>query len=365
MGTIAERKTTRRVMVGSVAIGAGAPVSIQSMTTTHPRDVEATVRQVAQLAAAGCDLVRVAAATADDTRALEEIVRQVSVPIIADVHYDYRRAIEAVEAGVHKIRLNPGNIRRRSHIEAVIDACKQAHVPVRVGVNAGSIVERADKTLRRQQLQADRVELMLQELSRYVKLFEDRSFYDLVLSAKSSSVLATIEVNRALSKRFDYPVHLGLTHAGPADTGAVRSAVAMGVLLAEGIGDTVRVSLAAEPQAEVQAAKEILYSLGLRQRREPQLIACPTCGRLEVDLVSLVGQVKQKLGEIDYPVKVAVMGCIVNGPGEADDADVALCAGRGRAAIYRRGELVRTVSAEHMLDALLEQVNEFIRSERS
>jgi len=362
------RRTTRQVRIGGVAIGGGAPVAVQSMTNTHTHRIDETVAQINRLAAAGCDIVRVAVPEKADTAALPEILGQVRVPIVADVHFHYERAIEAIEAGVHKIRLNPGNIRDRSQVNRVIAACRERGIPIRVGVNEGSVVERQDKTARqaeRDLLAADYrrqlVDLMLRKLEDYVRIFEENRFADVVLAAKSHDPTVVIDVYRAMSGRFDYPLHVGVTHAGPPETGRIRSVAAIATLLAEGIGDTIRISYAADPIHEVEDARELLCTLGLRQRLGPELIACPTCGRIEVDLIGLVDRVRERLATIRTPVKVAVMGCVVNGPGEAEGADVALCAGRGRGVIYVRGKQTRTVSEAEMLDALYDEILAFAR----
>ncbi|MBN1345798.1 MAG: flavodoxin-dependent (E)-4-hydroxy-3-methylbut-2-enyl-diphosphate synthase [Phycisphaerae bacterium] len=354
--------STRAVQVGSVTIGGGAPVSIQSMTNTPTHDVEATLAQVRRLADAGCELVRVSVPRRRDTSALSEIVAGSPVPIIADVHFQHQRALEAIEAGAAKIRLNPGNIKDPKHVARVLDACRERRVPIRIGVNEGSVVERHDKTLRQAEQDAlagdyrkHLVDLMMDYLEGYVRLFESHSFENIVLAAKSNDARLAIDAYEALAKRFDYPLHLGVTHAGPPETGRIRSIAALAALLAQGIGDTLRISYAADPVLEVLDAKELLWSLRLRERTEPELIACPTCARLEVDLLPLVQQVRERLSAIRVPIKVAVMGCVVNGPGEADDADVALCAGKGRADIYVAGQKRRTVPESDMLTALLEE----------
>ncbi len=360
------RRRTRQVHIGNVPIGGGAPVCLQSMTSTHTHDIYATVAQVNRLAAAGCDAVRVAVPDKKDTDALPEILRQSPVPIIADVHFHYQRALEAIKAGVHKIRLNPGNIKDRKQVDEVIRACRDAGIPIRVGVNEGSIVERQDKAMRaaeKQQMAADRhnalIRLMVSKLEDYLRIFEENDFHDVVLAAKSVDPVVVIAAYRAISQRFDFPLHLGVTHAGPPETGRIRSVAAIGTLLAEGIGDTIRISYAADPVHEVEDGKELLCCLGLRSRNQPELIACPTCGRIEVDLIKLVQQVREKLSSIKSPVKVAVMGCVVNGPGEAEGADVAVFAGKGRGVIYVRGEQVRTVTEADMLDALYDEVIKF------
>lgn len=354
------------MLVGGVPIGGDAPVSIQSMTSTYTHDVDATVAQIRRLAEAGCDIVRVAVPDKRDTEALPAILDQSPAPIVADVHFHFERALEAVEAGVHKIRLNPGNIKDRKQVDRVIRACRERGIPIRVGVNEGSVVERKDKGIRGSQmadLAADRratlIRLMVETLEGYMRIFDENDFHDVVLSAKSIDAGLTIDAYRAVSERFDLPLHLGVTHAGPPETGRIRSIAALGSLLSSGIGDTIRISYAADPILEVEDAKELLCSLSLRNRVEPELIACPTCGRIEIDLIKLVAEVWQKLASIKTPVKVAVMGCVVNGPGEAEGADVAVFAGKGRGIIYVQGEQKRTVTEAEMLDALYEEAVAF------
>ncbi|MCG8404735.1 MAG: flavodoxin-dependent (E)-4-hydroxy-3-methylbut-2-enyl-diphosphate synthase [Phycisphaerales bacterium] len=356
------RRKTRQVQVGPVAIGGEAPVSIQSMTSTYTYEIDETVAQIQALAQAGADIVRVAVPDPKDTEALKHILPQVPVPIVADVHFHFQRAMEAVEAGVHKIRLNPGNIQDRQQVDRVIRACRERGVPIRVGVNEGGIVERKDKEQRAEEkakLEASYedqlIGIMLEKLDAYLRIFDENDFHDVVLSAKSIDPRITIKAYTAISERHDYPLHLGVTHAGPKETGCIRSVVALGTLLSNGIGDTVRISYASDPVLEVHDAKEMLNCLGLRPRVEPELIACPTCGRIEVDLITLVQQVREKLATIKTPVKVAVMGCVVNGPGEAEGADVAVFAGKGRGIIYVQGEQKRTVNEAEMLDALYEE----------
>ena len=356
------RRPTRQVHIGRVVVGGNAPVCLQSMTSTHTHDIDATVAQINRLAAAGCDVVRVAVPDKKDTQALPDILRQSPVPIVADVHFHYERALEAIQAGVHKIRLNPGNIKDRKQVDQVIRACRDAGIPIRVGVNEGSIIERQDKAVRaaeQMDIAVDRhnhmIRLMLRKLEEYLKIFEENDFYDVVLAAKSIDPTMVIDAYRAISERFDFPLHLGVTHAGPPETGRIRSVTAIGTLLAEGVGDTIRISYAADPIHEVEDGKELLCCLGLRQRNEPELIACPTCGRIEVDLIRLVQQVREKLSSIRVPIKVAVMGCIVNGPGEAEGADVAVFAGKGRGVICVQGEQVRTVTEAEILDALYQE----------
>ncbi len=351
-----KRRTSRAVDVGGVTLGGGAPVSVQSMTNTPTSDIAATTRQVQRLAEAGADLVRVAVPTREDTAGLAEIVRAAPVPIVADVHFHFDRALEAIDAGVAKIRLNPGNIRDRGQVRKVIAAAADAGVAIRVGVNEGSIIDRTDADTQAAEIARPLDELMAEKMAEYLRVFQDEGFEQLVLSAKSHDAMTCVAVNRRLAERWDYPLHLGVTHAGTAQTGAIRSAAALGALLAEGIGDTIRISYAGDPAAEVAAGLELLYSLRLRQRRGVELIACPTCGRLQTDIDPVVRAVREGLADIEAPITVAVMGCVVNGPGEAQGADVALCAGKGKAALYVRGKLVGTIAAEDMVDAVLAEV---------
>jgi (E)-4-hydroxy-3-methylbut-2-enyl-diphosphate synthase len=354
------RRKTRQVKVSNVRIGGDAPVALQSMTSGPTHDADNCIAEIRRLAEAGADLVRVAVPEQRDTQALPRILAASPVPIIADVHFHYQRALEAIDAGVHKIRLNPGNIQDRRQVDQVIAACQQRGIPIRVGVNEGSVVERVDQQLRaaeqaslRQDYRANLARLMLEKLDEYLRIFAEHDFHDVVLAAKSPDPRIVIDACTAISQRYDYPLHLGVTHAGPPETGRIRSIAALGTLLANGIGDTIRISYAADPIHEVEDGKELLCSLGLRPRTEPELIACPTCGRLEVDLFKLIAEVRRKLAKIHVPLKVAVMGCVVNGPGECEGADVALFAGRGKAIIYVQGEQKQTVPDAEMLDALL------------
>ena len=351
---------------GFVGIGGDAPVALQTMTSTYTYDIDATVRQINDLHAAGADMVRVAVPDKRDTAALKEILNQVRVPIIADVHFHFERALEAIEAGVHKIRLNPGNIKDRPKVEKVIAACKERNVPIRVGANEGGIVERQDKGQRAEEkaalendYQGQMTAIMVEKLEEYLRIFADNEFYDVVLSAKSVDPQIVLSAYSEISRRFDFPLHLGVTHAGPPETGRIRSVVALGALLAQGIGDTIRISYAADPVYEVEDGKELLQVLGLRWRTEPELIACPTCGRIEIDLIAMMAEVRRRLAEIPVPVKVAVMGCVVNGPGEAEGSDVAVFAGKHKGVIYDQGEQVATVAEDQILDALFAEVRKF------
>jgi (E)-4-hydroxy-3-methylbut-2-enyl-diphosphate synthase len=351
---------------GIVGIGGSSPVALQTMTSTYTYDIDATVKQINDLHQAGSDMVRVAVPDKRDTAALKEILNQVRVPIIADVHFHFERAMESVEAGVHKIRLNPGNIKDRPKVEKVIAACRERRIPIRVGANEGGIVERQNKGQRseeqaalEQDYQGTMTAIMVEKLEEYLRIFADNDFYDVVLSAKSVDPQIVLSAYREISNRFDFPLHLGVTHAGPPETGRIRSVVALGALLAQGIGDTIRISYAADPVYEVEDGKELLQVLGLRLRTEPELIACPTCGRIEIDLIAMMAEVRRRLKEIPVPVKVAVMGCVVNGPGEAEGSDVAVFAGKQKGVIYVQGEQVATVTEDKILDALFAEVRKF------
>ncbi len=357
-----ERRKTRKIQVGHVAIGGDAPISVQSMTSGYTHHVDECIAEITKLADAGADIVRVAVPEKKDTAVLGEIISQVNVPIVADVHFHFKRALEAIEAGVHKIRLNPGNIGDIEQVHFVIDACKDANIPIRIGVNEGSIVERKDKQKRQKELTSffsDRkhghlLALMIAKVEEYLEIFDSRDFHDICLSAKLMDARLVIDIYEELSKRFDYPLHLGVTHAGPRETGSIRSISALGSLLSQGIGDTIRISYASDPVFEVEDGVELLNCLHLRERVGAELIACPSCGRIQVDLFSLVDDVRNQLQhEIDLPIKVAVMGCVVNGPGEAEGADVAVFAGDRRGIIYVQGERVANVSEEEILDRLL------------
>jgi len=324
------------------------------MTKVPTTDIGRCVRQIRRLAEAGCALVRVAVPRKADTDAFATIVQKVAVPLIADVHFSADRAVEAIEAGAAKIRLNPGNIKSRDDIHRIIDAAKGHNVAIRIGVNEASIRDLSRAAVPAEQ----RTELMLNEMRQYVRLFEDRQFDQLVLSAKSSDALRTIEVNRRIAEAFHYPMHLGLTHAGLPEDATVPSAVALGTLLAEGIGDTIRVSVAGDPVIEARLAAEILLSLQRKERTGPELIVCPTCGRTEIDVIRLARQVKKALAGVSEPHRIAVMGCVVNGPGEAADADFAVCAARGKAFFYRGGQRIATVPESEIVPRLLEILSE-------
>ncbi len=350
-----KRRKTSVVKVDFVKIGSGHPIVIQSMTKVATSEIGRCVRQVKRLALAGCGLVRIAVPTKADSEAFAKIVGKVSIPLIADIHFSAGRAIEAIEGGAAKIRLNPGNIKKRADILRIIDAAKMHGTAIRIGVNEASI-----RDLKKAAVSAGRrTGLMLREMTKYVRLFEGAGFGNIVLSAKSVDVVRTIEINRRIAEKFSYPIHLGLTHAGLPEDAKTASAVAIGALLAEGIGDTIRVSVAGDPVGEVLIAKEILKSLGLYDDNEPELIVCPTCGRCQVDIIRLARQVKKVLKGVKKPLRVAVMGCIVNGPGEAGDADLAVCAAKGKGFIYRHGRKVEVVPEKKLINVLAAELEKF------
>ena len=345
-----ERRKSRQIHVGRVAVGGGAPVSIQSMTTTKTDDVDATLIQVHELATQGADIVRVAVPHEGDARALPTIVREGGVPIVADIHFSVRLALLALEAGVHGLRLNPGNMRNPKHVEEVAVAAKERGIPIRIGVNAGSLDKRLVEKYGRPTAEA-LVESALYEIG----LLEEHGFTDIKVSVKHQNVSEMIQAYRLLAAQTDVPLHLGVTEAGTPKQGIVKSAIGIGTLLAEGIGDTIRVSLTADPVEEVKVGKQILQSLGLRQDSF-EFVACPSCGRAELDVFALANEVEAAIEKMDLPpMQIAVMGCEVNGPGEAKDADVGIAAGPGRGLLFSKGKQIRWVPHDRLVEALLEE----------
>ncbi|WP_419052684.1 flavodoxin-dependent (E)-4-hydroxy-3-methylbut-2-enyl-diphosphate synthase [Collinsella stercoris] len=346
------RELTRPVMVGDVQIGGGAPVVVQSMTCTPTTDAASTLAQVRALAEAGCDVVRVSVPTKEALGPFGAICRESPVPIVADIHFDYRLAIGAVQAGAAKLRINPGNIGDWDRVDAVIDAAGEAGAAIRIGVNAGSL----DRTIAERDDLTQPEKLVASSLE-FIEHFEKRGFADIVLSAKAHSVLTTLDTYRSLSREIPHvPLHLGVTEAGTVQQGTIKSSVGLGILLSEGIGDTMRVSLTADPVEEPPVCWGILSALGLR-RRGPELVSCPTCGRTQVDLIGLAERVSDRLKTCDKPISVAVMGCVVNGPGEASDADVGVACGRGVGMVFRHGEVIRKVPEAQIVDALMEEID--------
>ncbi|MEX1207408.1 MAG: flavodoxin-dependent (E)-4-hydroxy-3-methylbut-2-enyl-diphosphate synthase, partial [Acidimicrobiia bacterium] len=350
-----ERRKTRGLMVGKVAVGGGAPVTVQSMTTTKTADVDGTLAQVYALAGAGADIVRITCNDADAAAGLAEIVPRSPVPIIADIHFQFRLALAALEAGVHGLRLNPGNIRKPEHIKEVAIAARERGVPIRVGVNAGSL----DKDLLEKYgapVPAALVESALHE----IRLLEEVDFHDIKISVKHSHVPSMVESYRLLADRIDYPLHLGVTEAGPPPSGLMKSVAGIATLLLEGIGDTIRFSLTADPVEEAEAGRKLLEQLGLRERASLDLIACPSCGRAEIDVVAVAAEAQRRLEAEKLPIQVAVMGCVVNGPGEAREADIGIAAGRGKGHLFIKGSVVRVVPEAEMVDALVDEARKLV-----
>ncbi|ACZ37901.1 flavodoxin-dependent (E)-4-hydroxy-3-methylbut-2-enyl-diphosphate synthase [Sphaerobacter thermophilus] len=357
---VAPRRKTRAIHVGDVQIGGGAPVVVQSMATADTRDPKATLRQIHELADAGCEIVRIAVPDRVAAAALPEIVPHSPVPLIADIHFEHTLALKAIDAGIHGLRLNPGNIRKPEDVREVVTKAKERGIPIRIGVNFGSLPPMSrDFVDEMAEKNASQVELIAEHMVRtalgHVKILEDLDFGDIKISLKAFEVPVMLEAYRRMAPLNDYPLHLGVTEAGTPKAGTIRSAVGIGTLLAEGIGDTIRVSLTTDPVEEVFVAYEILKSLGLRQHGAT-LVACPTCGRVEVDLFKLANEVDEYIKNIKAPIKVAVMGCVVNGPGEARDSDVGVAAGRGKGVIFRKGQIVRRVEEDEIVPALKEEI---------
>lgn len=353
-----QRKKTRQIHIGPVAIGGGAPISVQSMTNTKTTDTEATVAQIRALQAAGCDIVRLAVPDMDAAKNLGNIIKQVRVPLIADIHFDYKLAIEAIHQGISALRLNPGNIGGEEKVRAVVREAKAAQIPIRIGVNAGSL----DKKILAQ-YGGITPEAMVASAMEHVHILEAQDFYDMKISLKAHDVPLTLAAYRLMSETCDYPLHLGITEAGTVNTGIIKSAVGIGALLAEGIGDTLRVSITGDPVVEVRVANEILKSLGLKEYG-PTLVACPTCGRTSIDLPAIAAQVEQKLAGMTDPIEVAVMGCVVNGPGEARGADVGIAGGKGEGLIFRKGEIIRKVPEDQLIRELFKEIDAIIEERK-
>jgi (E)-4-hydroxy-3-methylbut-2-enyl-diphosphate synthase len=351
-----QRRVSRQIRVGGVPVGGGALISVQSMTNTPTGDVAATVAQIQRLAAAGCDIVRVAVPDAAAARAIAAIKPQVPIPVIADVHFDSRLAVAAARAGADGLRINPGNIGGPKKVKAVVDCAKDCGIPIRIGVNSGSL----EKDLLKKYNGAT-PEGMVASALRHIELLRGLDFHNVKVSLKASDVRRTVAAYRGLSTLTDLPLHLGVTEAGTLFSGLVKSALGIGTLLAEGIGDTLRVSLTRDPVEEVRAGYEILAALDIR-RRGPEIIACPTCGRTRIDLFGIVERVEKALATSAAPIKIAVMGCVVNGPGEAREADLGIAGGAGRGALFRKGKVIRTVREDRLVEALLEEVAKFEKS---
>ena len=346
-----ERRITRQVSVGGVLLGGGAPVSVQSMTCTDTRDVEATCAQIARLQAVGCDIVRLAVVDAEAATAIGEIKKRVQIPLVADIHFDYRLALECIKNGVDKVRINPGNIGDRDRVRQVVQAAKERKIPIRIGINTGSLEKEALEKYGSPCAQA-----MVESAKKHIEMLEAEDFYDIVVSLKASDVIKTIEAYRLMADTYDYPLHVGVTEAGTAYAGTIKSAIGIGTLLAEGIGDTIRVSLTADPVQEIVAGQKILKALGLR-KEGINLVSCPTCGRCRVNVIDVASQLEQKIEGISKQLTVAVMGCAVNGPGEAKEADIGIAGGNGEFLLFKKGEIIEKIPMDGAVDRLVEEIN--------
>lgn len=345
------RKETRKIKIGNLYIGGDSKVAIQSMTNTDTRDVKATVEQILKLEAAGCDIVRCAVPDMEAAEAIKEIVKEINIPLVADIHFDYRLALKAIENGVSKLRINPGNIGSIERVKAVAEAAKEKNIPIRIGVNSGSL----EKDLLKKYGKVC-PEALVESALNHVKILEDVNFNDIIISIKSSDVVQMIESYKLISEKVNYPLHVGVTEAGTIWRGTIKSSVGIGALLAQGIGDTIRVSLTGDVVEEVKVGKEILKSLGYINEGV-QFVSCPTCGRTQIDLIKIAEEVESKLANLNKNIKVAVMGCAVNGPGEAREADIGIAGGYGEGLIFKKGEIIKKVKEENLVEELLKEID--------
>jgi (E)-4-hydroxy-3-methylbut-2-enyl-diphosphate synthase len=347
---IVKRKSTKQISLGGIKIGGSAPVVVQSMTKTDTRDIPSTMAQIKRLQAAGCEIIRVAVLNSEAAKAIKPIKKKTKIPLIADVHFDHRLALQSIANGVDGLRINPGNIGSKLKIKEVVSAAKDRGVPIRIGVNAGSL----EKELLRK-YKHPTAKALVESAGRHIKILENLKFTDIKVSLKASDVIKTVDAYRLFSKRFNYPLHIGISEAGPAFSGTIKSAVGLGILMSEGIGDTIRVSLTADPVEEVKVAYEILKCLHLRQTG-PELISCPTCGRCQINIRGIVDKVETKLADVKKPVKVAVMGCVVNGPGEAREADIGIAGGKGMGILFKHGRVVKTLKERELFSTLMREI---------
>lgn len=345
------RNKTKTINLGGVCIGGDSPIPVQSMTNTDTRDIEATVGQIEQLEAVGCDLVRVAVLDIEAAKAIKEIKKRVNIPVIADIHFDYRLALESIESGVDGLRINPGNIGDKARVEEVVKACKAKNIPIRIGVNSGSI---SKETL--EKFGGVNVDSMVYSAMEHIKILEDLDYKNIKVSLKATDIHLTIESYKKISQMVDYPLHIGITEAGTVWSGTIKSSVGIGALLLMGIGDTLRVSLTGDPVEEVRVGKQILRTLGLLKDKV-EIISCPTCGRTQIDLIGLANEVEKRLENVNKPIKVAIMGCAVNGPGEAREADIGIAGGKDYGLIFRKGEIIKKVKEEDIIDELMSEID--------
>ncbi len=351
------RKQTRQISLGPVKIGGDAPVAVQSMCNTDTRDPKATLDQIGRLEQAGCEIVRLAVPDAEAARAIGEIRKGTKLPLVADIHFDYRLALEAVKQGVDGLRINPGNIGGKEKVAEVVRACKDRGIPIRIGVNAGSLEKRL-----LEKFGHPTPEAIVDSAFGHIHILEDLNFTSIKVSLKASDVMTTVEAYRLFSKKSDYPLHIGISEAGTLFSGTIKSSVGLGILLSEGIGDTMRVSLTADPVEEVRVAYEIAKSLKIRQRGV-NIISCPTCGRTEIDIISLAQEVEKRLAHVREPITVAVMGCVVNGPGEAREADVGIAGGKGVGLLFKHGEILKKFDEKELADVLVKEVEEILKKQ--
>ena len=347
------RKATKKIRVGDLYIGGDAPITIQSMTKTDTRDWKATIDQIKELEEVGCDIVRIAVPDIEAAEAIKNIKKNTNIPIVADIHFDYRLALESIKNGVDKLRINPGNIGDRDRVKQVVNAAMERNIPIRIGVNAGSI---SPKIL--DQFNGVNAESMIESALEHINILEALNFEQIIISLKASNVLLTLEAYELISKKTNYPLHIGITEAGTKFSGTIKSSIGIGILLARGIGDTIRVSLTDDPKEEVLVAKEILKSLNLYKGNAVELISCPTCGRTQINLMDMAKELEMRLNklQIKKTVKVAIMGCAVNGPGEAKEADIGIAGGKGSALIFKKGEIIRQVNEKNIIEELLEEI---------
>ena len=353
-----KRTETRKVKVGDISIGGENKVVIQSMCNTKTKDVENTVKQILELEKAGCEIIRVACLDIEDAKAISEIKKQIHIPIVADIHFDYKIALQAIESGVDKVRINPGNIGSKEKVKQVVDACKKKSIPIRIGVNAGSL----EKDLLEKYGGKPTAKAMVESARRHIKILEELEFYDILISLKASNLDLCIEAYEEASKEFNYPLHLGITEAGTEFSGTIKSSIGLGYLLRQGIGDTLRVSLSDDPIKEIKVAKEILKDCNL-YKKSPTLIACPTCGRTQIDLIPIAKQIEEFLQKIEADITVAVMGCAVNGPGEAREADIGMAGGIKEGLIFKKGEIIRKVKQEDIVEELEKEILAMVNQE--
>ena len=346
-----KRYETKQIKVGDVTIGGENKVIIQSMTNTKTKDVEKTVKQIKELEHAGCEIIRVACLDKDDAKAIKNIKEKINIPMVADIHFDYQIALEAINAGVDKIRINPGNIGNEERVKKVVDACKEKNIPIRIGVNSGSI----EKDLLDKYAGKPTAEAMIESAKRHIDILEKLDFFDICLSLKASDLNLCIQAYEEAAKSFNYPLHIGITEAGTAFSGTIKSSIGLGILLNKGIGDTMRVSLSADPIEEIKVAKEILKNCNLHNK-SAKLISCPTCGRTKIDLIPIAKQIEEFLQTIDKDITVAVMGCAVNGPGEAREADIGVAGGDGEAILFKKGKIIKKIKEEEIIPVLKKEI---------